>query len=77
MAHVQDGDAHWVMWVGARQWEGLPGEFDVGQAGWVCPKDDQVEFFRFFPALGSGYGWSYQVACMAKDFLRFTALENA
>ena len=77
MASIQNGDAHWVMWIGARQWEGLPGEFDVGQAGWVCPKDDQVGFFRFFPAVGSGNGWSYQVACMAGDFLRFTTLENA
>jgi hypothetical protein len=38
------------MWIGKRQWEGLPGKFDVGQTGWVWPKDAPGGFFDFFPA---------------------------
>lgn len=76
MAHTQGTDAYWVMWIGPRQWEGLPGEFDVGQAGWVYPKEEPEGFFSFFPAFGSQSAWSYQVACVAEDFLHFTLLEN-
>ncbi len=76
MVEARSSDAYWVMWIGARQWEGLPGEFDVGQTGWVYTKDEPVGLFRFFPALGSQGAWSYQVVCVAKDFLRFTTLEH-
>jgi len=64
------------MWIGKRQWEDLPGKFDVGQTGWVCPADEPVGLFRFFPAFGSRSAWSYQVVCAPGDFLRFTLLEN-
>lgn len=64
------------MWIGKRQWEDLPGEFDVGQAGWVCPTDEPVGLFRFFPAFSTRSAWSYQVVCAAEDFLRFTLREN-
>lgn len=77
MAQGQRGDAMWAMWIGPRQWEGLPGEFDVGQSGWVCPSGDAVGSFRFFPALASGGTWSYGVACEVEDFVRFAAGENA
>ena len=77
MTHVQHDDAHRVIWLGKRQWEGLPGEFDVGQAGWVYPEDEPAGVFIFSPAIGSKSAWSYQVPCVAKDFLRFTSLENA
>lgn len=77
MANGPDGTARWVMWIGARQWEGLPGEFDVGQTGWVCPGDDTPEFFSFFPAFNLPGAWSYRVVCVAQDFLSFTTLENA
>lgn len=77
MAHGPGGDACWVMWIGTRQWEGLPGEFDVGQTGWVCPTDEPAGLFRFFPAFGSRSAWSYQVVCAPEDFLRFTLRGNA
>ena len=67
--------AYWVMWIGPRQWEGLPGEFDVGQAGWMC--GDAGGLFRFFPAFGAHSAWAYQVVCEAKDVMRFTPFENA
>ena len=70
------GDAVWVMWVGPRQWEDLPGEFDVGQSGWVYPQDEAAELFSFFPAFGAGNAWSYGVVCAAQDFLRFTTHEH-
>ena len=75
--NVPSGTALWVMWIGTRQWEGLPGEFDVGQPGWVCPKDDAPELFHFFPAFSPSSAWSYGVVCVANDFLRFTTLEHA
>ena len=74
--NVPSGTALWVMWIGTRHPEGLPGEFDVGQTGWVFPKDDAPELFYFFPAFGSYNAWSYQVVCVAKDFVRFTTLEH-
>lgn len=77
MAHGQGGDAFWVMWIGPKQWEGLPGEFDIGQTGWVYSNGETAGLFSFFPAFGSQSAWSYQVACVAADFLRFTLLENA
>ncbi len=55
----------------------MPGEFDVGQIGWVCPTEETVGLFRFFPAFGSRSAWSYQVVCAVEDFLRFTLRENA
>lgn len=81
MAHIQSGDAYWVMWIGKRQWEGLPGEFDVGQPGWVFATDESlsdeaVDLFIFAPAFGSESAWPYTVSCGATDFLRFTTLEN-
>lgn len=51
MAHGQGGEARWVMWIGLRQWEGLPGEFDVGQTGWVYARGNSAGFF-FVPARG-------------------------
>ncbi len=81
MAYLQSGDAYWVMWIGERQWEGLPGEFDVGQSGWVFAtgetlRDEGVDVFIFSPTLGSESKRSYQVPCVTEDFLRFTTLEN-
>lgn len=76
MAHGPGGSAYWVMWIGERQWEESPGEFDVGQTGWVCPAEETVGLFRFFPAFDSRSVWPYQVVCEAEDFLRFTLLEN-
>jgi hypothetical protein len=70
MAYRQGGEAYLVMWIGKRQWEGLPGKFDVGQTSWVCPTDEPMELFRFFPAFGSRSAWWYQVMCEAEDFLR-------
>lgn len=32
-SEVARNKACWVMWIGPRQGEGLPGEFDVGQPG--------------------------------------------
>lgn len=64
-------------WIGKRQWEGLPGEFDVGQAGWVYPKGEPANVYIFSPAFGSESAWSYQVPCVAENFLRFTTLEHA
>lgn len=63
--------------IGKRQWEGLPGEFDVGQTGWVYPSSKPVGVFIFSPAFNPKIAWSYQVVCAAEDFLRFTLLENA
>ncbi len=77
MAYERVGEARWVMWIGLRQWEGLPGEFDVGQTGWVYPKDDPVGYFVFFPAFGSQVALLYEVPCVAEDFLSFTLRENA
>ena len=77
MAHGRDNSACWVMWIGLRQWEGLPGEFDVGQTGWVYPKEEAEGAFIFSPAFGPKTALSYQVSCVAEDFLRFTLLENA
>lgn len=77
MADVQEGDACWVMWIGKRQWEGLPGEFDVGQAGWVYTKGEPAGVYIFCPAFGSESAWSYQLPCVVEDFLRFTTLEHA
>ncbi len=76
MAHGQGGEARWVMWMGLRQWEGLPGEFDVGQTGWVYARGNSAGFF-FVPAFSSRVALSYEVSCVAEDFLRFTLLENA
>lgn len=64
------------MWVGPRQWEGLPGEFDIGQPGWVCMTGEPAGVFVFYPVFGSESAWSYQVACVAQDFLRFNTLER-
>lgn len=69
-------DALWVMWIGKRHWEGLPGEFDVGQTGWVYPRSKPAGVFMFFPAFSSESAWSYQVPCVVADFLRFTSREN-
>jgi hypothetical protein len=33
-------------------------------------------FFDFFPAFNPKIAWSYQVPCVAEDFLRFTLLET-
>ena len=77
MVHERGNDPFWVMWIGARQWEDLPGEFDVGQTGWAYPRDEPVGTFMFSPAFGPKNELSYQVACVAGDFLRFTLRENA
>lgn len=77
MAQAPSGSTQWVMWIGARQWEGQPGKFDIGQSGWVYPKDELAGLLTFFPALGRYSAWSYRVVCVMKDFLRFTTLENA
>lgn len=76
MADVQNGNACWVVWIGERRWEGLPGEFGVGQPGWVYPRSKPAGAFIFFPVLGSECAWSYQVPCLPEDFLRFTTREN-
>lgn len=76
MAHEQSRGAYLVMWIGERRWEGLPGEFDAGQSGWVYPQNNPVGAFRFLPAFDSKYVWTYQVMCVAEDFLRFTTLEH-
>ena len=52
MAYLQSGDAYWVMWIGERQWEGSPGEFDLGQPGWLFPSDEAADRFIFSPAFG-------------------------
>lgn len=77
MAYGRVGEARWVMWIGLRQWEGLPGKFDVGQTGWVYPQVKPAGFFVFFPAFSSQVAVSYEVPCVAEDFLGFTLLENA
>ncbi len=77
MAHEQGPNAFWVMWIGERHWEGLPGEFDVGQTGWAYPRDKPVGAFMFSPAFDPENVLSYQVPCVAEDFLRFTLRENA
>lgn len=64
------------MWIGKRQWEGLPGEFDVGQPGWVFPLAEVAELFIFTPVFASECSWSYRVSCLPEDFLRFTPHEN-
>lgn len=55
-----------MMWTGKRQWEGLPGEFDVGQAGWAYTRSKPAGFFIFAPAFAPDIAWSYQVPCVAK-----------
>ena len=77
MSEVARDGAFWVMWIGPRQWEGLPGEFDVGQPGWVYPAGEPAGVFTFYPVFGSESAWSYQVACVSRDFLRFGTLECA
>ncbi len=76
MDETPSSNAFWVMWIGPRQWEGLPGEFDVGQPGWVCAAGDLVGVFIFYPAFGSESAWSYGVSCVTRDFLRFGRLEQ-
>lgn len=76
MDKAPSDNAFWVMWIGPRQWEGLPGEFDVGQPGWVCAAGEPAGVFIFYPALGSESAWSYGVSCVARDFLRFGTLEQ-
>lgn len=77
MAHEQGHNAFWVMWIGERQWEDLPGEFDVGQTGWAYPRSEPAGAFMFSPAFGPRDALFYDVPCVAEDFLRFTLLENA
>ncbi len=77
MVYGRTDEARWVMWIGKRQWEDLPGEFDVGQTGWVYPQVKSAGFFVFFPAFSSQIALSYEVPCVAEDFLRFTLSENA
>ena len=77
MSEVQGSNTFRVMWIGPRQWEGLAGEFDVGQTGWVCAAGEPAGIFIFYPASGSESAWSYQVSCVARDFLRFGTLECA
>ncbi len=77
MTHEQGNDPFWVMWIGERQWEGLPGEFDVGQTGWAYPRSKPAGAFMFSPAFGLKSDLSYEVLCVAEDFLRFTLRENA
>ncbi len=76
MSEVARNDTFWVMWIGPQQWEGLPGEFDVGQPGWVRAVGEPVGVFIFYPAFGSESAWSYGVTCVARDFLRFSTLEQ-
>ncbi len=76
MSEVARDDAFWVMWIGPRQWEGLPGEFDVGQPGWVYPTGEPAGVFIFYAVFGSESAWSYQVACVSQDFLRFSTLKR-
>ena len=76
MSELASGSAFWVMWIGPRQWEGLPGEFDVGQPGWVYPAGGPAGVFIFYPVFGAESAWSYQVSCVAQDFLRFGTLER-
>ena len=76
MSEVVRDEAFWVMWIGPRQWEGLPGEFDVGQPGWVYLIGEPAGVFIFYPVFGSESAWSYQVTCVARDFLRFGTLER-
>ncbi len=52
MAHGRDSSACWVIWIGPWQWEGLPGEFNVGQAGRIYPREEPEGSFRFFPVCG-------------------------
>ena len=76
MTH-KPGHATWVMWIGPRQWEGLAGEFDVGQSGWVYTSGDAVGSCWFVPAFGPQRAWSYRVTCEVEDVLRFATSENA
>lgn len=76
MDETLSGNAFWVMWLGPRQWEGLPG-FGVGQPGRVCAVDEPAGVFIFYPVFGSESAWSYQVSGVTKDFLRFSTLEHA
>ena len=76
MDETPSSNAFWAMWVGPRQWEGLPGEFDVGQPGWVYPTGLAANVCIFYPVFGSESAWSYQVSCVPKDFLRFGTLEH-
>ena len=76
MGDIQSGNAYWVMWIGERQWEGLPGEFDLGQTGWVCPRSKPAGVFIFFPSFTSESAWSYQVPCVAQNFLRLSLQES-
>jgi hypothetical protein len=77
MAHERGNDPFWVMWIEERQWEDLPGEFDVGQTGWAYPRSKPAGAFMFSPAFDPENVLSYQVPCVAEDFLRFTLHENA
>lgn len=77
MTHGQSGDAYWVMWIGERRWEGLPGEFDAGQTGWIYPQDKPVGAFRFLPDFDLQGAWMYQVMCVDEGFLVVATLENA
>ena len=76
MAYGRVGEARWVMWIGLRQWEGLPGEFDVGQTGWVYPQVKPAGVFIFSPSFDPENTLSYQVPCVSEDFLCFTLCEN-
>ena len=76
MAHVQSSGAYLVMWIRERRWEGLPGEFGVGQTGWVYPQDKLAGAFRFLPDFDLQGAWTYQVICVAEEFLRFATLEH-
>ncbi len=76
MGGVQGSNTFWVMWIGPRQWEGLAGEFNVGQPGWVCTTGRLAEVFILYPASGSESAWLYGVSCTARDFLRFGTPEH-
>jgi len=77
MAHERGDGPFWVMWIGERQWEDLPGEFDVGQTGWAYPRDKPVGALMFSPAFDPENVLFYQVPYCAGNFLRFTLRENA
>ena len=76
MGEVARDGAFWVMWIAPRQWEGLAGEFDVGQPGWTYTAGEAAGVFIFYPVFGSEIAWSYGVSCVAWDFLRFSTLER-
>ena len=77
MAYGRVGEARWVMWIGLRQWEGLPGEFVVGQTGWVYPKDESAGTSSSSRLSARKSPCRTSVSCVDEDFLSFTLLENA